>query len=110
MFSPTFAGKVVSGLDYGLTDAQNYFNPDVVYLLETVDACNIFVREKGHAPNVMMLFETACDAYDYLNGVVAYGLAAQVTGGVSVQVFQVNLPTVYTIRTFPRLIYICAFL
>lgn len=83
-------GKVVGGLDSGLVDADGYFNPDVVYLLQTSDACNILVREKGHAPNVFLLFETACDKYDWLNGVVAYGLAAQVTGGISVEVFEVS--------------------
>lgn len=63
-----------------------------MYLLETADAtpCDILVREKGHAPNVMMLFETACEQYDYLNGVVGYGLAKQIPGGVSVQVFSVS--------------------
>lgn len=75
-----------------MTDAQGYFDPDVVYLLQTSDAspCDILVREKGHAPNVFLLFETSCDKYDYLNGVVAYGLAGQVTGGISVAVFSVS--------------------
>lgn len=50
----------------------------------------MLVRETGHAPNVFLLFETACDKYDWLNGVVAYGLAAQVTGGISVEVFKVS--------------------
>lgn len=51
----------------------------------------MLVRETGHAPNVFLLFETACDKYDWLNDVVAYGLAAQVTGGISVEVFKVSL-------------------
>lgn len=78
-----------------------------MYLLQTADAppCNILVREQGHAPNVMMLFETACDAYDYLNGVVGYGLAAPVPGGISVQVFQVRQSLLlYTLPTYPRLV------
>ncbi|KAJ4394761.1 hypothetical protein N0V93_003981 [Gnomoniopsis smithogilvyi] len=88
---PELQGKVVGGLDHGLVDADGYFDPNVVYLLQTSDACNILVREKGHAPNVLLLFETACDKYDWLNGVVAYGLAAQVTGGISVEVFKVGV-------------------
>lgn len=91
-FSSRDAGKVINGVDYGMTDAKGYFDPDVVYLLQTSDAspCDILVREKGHAPNVFLLFETACDKYEYLNGVVAYGLAAEVTGGISVEVFSVS--------------------
>lgn len=80
----------MGGLDYGLVDGDGYFNPDVVYLLQTSDACDILVREKGHAPNVGLLFETACDKYDWLNGVVAYGLAAPMAGGISVEVFKVS--------------------
>lgn len=83
-------GKVVGGLDSGLVDADGNFDPEVVYLLQTTDGCNVLVRETGHAPNVFLLFETACDKYDWLNDVVAYGLAAQVTGGISVEVFQVS--------------------
>lgn len=71
-------------------DGDGHFNPDVVYLLQTSDACNVLVRETGHAPNVFLLFETACDKYDWLNDVIAYGLAAQVAGGVSVEVFRVS--------------------
>lgn len=82
-------GTVISGVDFGLTDGQKFFDPDVVYLLQTSDACEILVREKGHAPNVVMLFETSCSQYNYLNGVVAYGLAAPIQGGVSAQVFSV---------------------
>lgn len=93
MTCPPLAGNVIGGVDFGLTDGQKYFDPDVVYLLQTSDACDILVREKGHAPNVFMLFETSCDQYDYLNGVVAYGLAAQVAGGISVEVFRVSLIT-----------------
>lgn len=50
----------------------------------------MLVRETGHAPNVFLLFETACGEYDWLNDVVAYGLAAQVAGGVAVDVFKVS--------------------
>lgn len=62
----------------------------MVYLLQTSSGCDILVREKGHAPNVFMLFETGCDDYDWMNGVVAYGKAAQVAGGISVDVWKVS--------------------
>lgn len=60
------------------------------YLLQTNDGCKVLVKEQGHAPNVLILFETACDAYDWLNKAVAYGLAAQVAGGISVDVWKVS--------------------
>lgn len=92
------AGQVLGGLDYGLTDADGNFNPDVVYLLQTSSGCDILVREKGHAPNVFMLFETACDDYDWMNGVVAYGKAARVAGGISMDVWKVSAKWTNTSR------------
>ncbi|KAJ4414722.1 hypothetical protein N0V82_007774 [Gnomoniopsis sp. IMI 355080] len=88
---PGMQGTIVGGLDYGLVDGDGYFNPDVVYLLQTSDACDILVHGTGHVPNVLVLFETACAKYDWLNGVVAYGLAAPVAGGISTQVFKVGV-------------------
>lgn len=88
------AGTVVGGLDYGLLDHAGEFNPDVVYLLKTSDGCDILVRERGHAPHVFLVFETALGdpTYDWLNSVVAYGKAAHVAGGVAVDVFKVCVP------------------
>lgn len=87
-------GKVVGGLDSGVIDSEKHFTPDVVMLLQTNDGVDILVRETGRAPNVFQLFETSSNAttnkYDYLNDVVAYGKAAQVTGGVVVDVWKVS--------------------
>lgn len=87
-----YTGTVASGGgDAGLTDANGSFNPDVVYVLQTHDGGNILVREKGHAPNLLLLFETGSDKYDWLNSVVAYGQGSQIQGGVSLNVWQVSV-------------------
>lgn len=39
---------------------------------------------------MFLLFETACDGYDWLNGAVAYGLATQVASSIAVDVFKVS--------------------
>ncbi|CAN8099281.1 unnamed protein product [Discula destructiva] len=88
---PGLQGKVAGGLDYGLVDSYGSFNPDVVYLLQTFDGCNVLVRERGHAPNVFLLFETSCEKYAWLNTAVAHGKAAQVAGVIAVDVFKVGL-------------------
>ncbi|KAJ0114557.1 hypothetical protein J7T55_004801 [Diaporthe amygdali] len=88
---PKLSGTVASGGgDAGLVDANGAFNPDVVYVLQTSDGCNILVREKGHAPNLLLLFETGSDKYDWLNSVVAYGKGSQSQSGVSLDVWQVG--------------------
>lgn len=91
------AGTVAAGgADWGLVDANGAFNPDVVYVLQTHDGGNVLVREKGHAPNLFLLFETGSDEYDWLNSVVAYGQGVQVPGGgVSLNVWQVSIPFNY---------------
>ena len=89
----TYAGTVASGGgDALLTDANGSVNPDVVYVLQTHDGGNILVREKGHAPNLFLLFETGSDKYDWLNSVVAYGQGSQSQNGVSLNVWQVSVP------------------
>lgn len=60
-------------------------------MLQTRDGGNILVREKGHAPNLFLLFETGSDKYDWLNSVVAYGQGSQIPGGVSLSVWQVSV-------------------
>jgi hypothetical protein len=88
-----YAGTVAAGGgDALLTDANGSVNPDVVYVLQTHDGGNILVREKGHAPNLLLLFETGSAKYDWLNSVVAYGLGSQIQGGVSLSVWQVSFP------------------
>lgn len=64
-------------------------------MLQTHDGGNILVREKGHAPNLLLLFETGSDEYDWLNSVVAYGQGLQTQGGVSLNVWQVSIPLDY---------------
>lgn len=95
MINLLFAGTVAAGgADFGLIDGNGSFNPDVVYVLQTHDGGNILVREKGHAPNLLLLFETGSDEYDWLNSVVAYGQGLQVPGGgVSLNVWQVSIPS-----------------
>jgi hypothetical protein len=51
------------------------------------------VRERGHAPNVLFLFETSSGKYGWLNKVVAYGLGSQTKDGVFLNVWQVSVPT-----------------
>ncbi|KAL1856506.1 hypothetical protein Daus18300_010663 [Diaporthe australafricana] len=88
---PKLSGTVAAGgADWGLIDGNGGFNPDVVYVLQTHDGGNILVRERGHAPNLFLLFETGSDDYDWLNSVVAYGLGAQTKDGVSLSVWQVG--------------------
>lgn len=80
----------MGGLDWGLVDDSGSFNPDVAYLLQTSDGSDIFVRERGHSPNVFLLFETSSEKYAYLNTAVAYGRAARVATGLAVDVFRVS--------------------
>lgn len=89
-----FIGTVAAGGgDAGLIDGNGSFNPDVIYVLQTKDGGNILVREKGHAPNLFLLFETGSDEYDWLNSVVAYGQGVQSpSGAVSLNVWQVSFP------------------
>lgn len=89
--NPISSGTVASGgVDWGLVDANGGFSPDVVYVLQTHDGGNILVRERGHAPNLFLLFETGSDKHDWLNSVVAYGLGVQTKDGVSLNVWQVS--------------------
>lgn len=71
-------------------DGDGHFNPEVVYLFQTSDGCDVLARGTGHVPNVFILFETACEKYDWLNNVVSYGLAAPVADGIKVEVFEVS--------------------
>ncbi|POS79171.1 hypothetical protein DHEL01_v202446 [Diaporthe helianthi] len=91
---PKLSGTVASGGGDALLSHANgtSVNPDVVYVLQTRDGDNILVREKGHAPNLFLLFETGSDKYDWLNSVVAYGQGSQIPGGVSLSVWQVSVP------------------
>ena len=48
------------------------------------------VTEKGHAPNVHILFETGSDKYSWINTVVGYATGAPFDGGVALDVWQVG--------------------
>ncbi|ROW16612.1 hypothetical protein VPNG_01614 [Cytospora leucostoma] len=86
---PQLEGKVVpGGADWGLVGSNGVFNPDVSYVLETQDGDNIFVRQRGRAPNVFSLFDTGSEEYAWLNLVVAYGVATVLEDGVSVDLWQ----------------------
>jgi hypothetical protein len=83
-------GKVGTGLDWGLTDKQGVFSPDALYTLHTDDNATVLVFEKGHAPNVHVLFETASEEYAWLNSAVAYASGGPFEGGVALDVWQVS--------------------
>ncbi|KAK0729549.1 hypothetical protein B0H67DRAFT_501072 [Lasiosphaeris hirsuta] len=87
---PKFSGKVGSGLDWGLTDSKGIFSPDALYTLITNDNATVLVFEKGHAPNVHILFETASPKYSWLNAVVAYATGGPSDAGVSLDVWQLG--------------------
>lgn len=84
------AGTVGIGLDWGLTDAKGVFSPDAIYVLTTHDNATIMVTEKGHAPHIHILFETASPQYQWLNSIVAYATGAPFDGGVALDVWQVG--------------------
>ncbi len=90
----SIAGRVVNGLDWGITN-NGRFSPDAVYVLETEDKTNILVFEKGYAPNVQVLFEAPTNSsYGWLNNVVAYAGGGPVPNSnplvVALDVWQVS--------------------
>lgn len=87
----TQTGKVLIGLDWGLTSSGGVFSPDAVYVLQTTDGANIMVTEKGHAPFVQILFETASTKYAWLNSAVGISTGAPFDGGVALDVWQVSI-------------------
>lgn len=80
----------MTGLDWGLTSASGIFSPDALYALKTHDGANIMVTEKGHAPNVQILFETGDERYAWLNPVVGYATGGPTEGGVALDVWQLG--------------------
>ncbi|KAK0750085.1 hypothetical protein B0T18DRAFT_389567 [Schizothecium vesticola] len=78
---PKLSGKVTGGLDWGLTDTKGVFSPDAVYALQTTDNATIAVFERGFAPHVHVLFETASEKYAWLNKAVAYAGGGPAEGG-----------------------------
>jgi hypothetical protein len=79
------------GFDWGLTDAKGTFSPDAIYVLHTSDGAAIMVTEKGHAPNVQILFETGDERYAWLNPAVGYATGAPYDGGVALDVWQLGV-------------------
>jgi hypothetical protein len=61
-----------------------------MYVLQMADGANVLVTGKGHVPFEGVLFETGSEKYAWMNSVVAVGKAAQVGGGISMDVFQVS--------------------
>ncbi|KAK4160843.1 hypothetical protein QBC43DRAFT_219053, partial [Cladorrhinum sp. PSN259] len=87
---PKINGKIGTGLDWGLTDRAGIFSPDALYTLHTTDNATILVFEKGHAPHVHILFETASPKYAWLNSAVAYATGGpNANGDVALDVWQV---------------------
>ena len=102
-----YIGKIGTGLDWGLTDRAGIFSPDALYTLHTNDNATILVFEKGHAPNVHILFETASEKYAWLNSAVAYATGGpNADGDIALDVWQVRfiypLITYLTYFCFPR--------
>ncbi|KAK4171189.1 hypothetical protein QBC36DRAFT_367715 [Triangularia setosa] len=87
---PKISGKVGKGLDWGLTSRQGVFSPDALYSLHTDDNATILIFEKGHAPHVHILFETASPKYEWLNSAVAYATGGPNEVGVGLDVWQVR--------------------
>ncbi|KAK3939394.1 hypothetical protein QBC46DRAFT_438048 [Diplogelasinospora grovesii] len=87
---PKMSGKVTVGMDWGLTDTKGTFSPDALYVLQTNDNATIMVTEKGHAPNVQILFETGSSKYAWLNTLVAYATGGPTATGVALDVWQVG--------------------
>jgi Protein of unknown function (DUF3237) len=83
-------GKVLFGLDWGLTDRNSTFREDTVYYLRTDDGANIMVRAQGQGVNVHHSFDVANEKYTWLNNVVGYALGLPADAGVSLEVWQVN--------------------
>ncbi|KAK4112525.1 hypothetical protein N656DRAFT_753491 [Canariomyces notabilis] len=92
---PKLSGKVLTGLDWGLTDRQGVFSPDALYTLHTDDNATVLVFEKGHAPHVHILFETASSQYAWLNSAVAYATGGPNDAGVALDVWQVSSDCVF---------------
>ncbi|KAK3899290.1 hypothetical protein C8A05DRAFT_37098 [Staphylotrichum tortipilum] len=87
---PKINGKVGSGVDWGLTDSKGVFSPDALYTLHTSDNATILVFEKGHAPNVQILFETASEKYAWLNSAVGYASGGPNDVGIGLDVWQIG--------------------
>jgi hypothetical protein len=49
------------------------------------------VTEKGHVPNLEVLFETGSENYAWLNNVTAHAAGTPFNGGVSLYVWQVRI-------------------
>jgi hypothetical protein len=62
---PKLKGRVITGLDWGLTDSNAPFRQDTVYFLETVDKANIMVRAHGLGRNVHHTFGTSHPQYTW---------------------------------------------
>lgn len=89
---PLSPGKIpAAGGDWGLTDSKGAFSPDAMYVLQTADGASVLVRGQGHVPYEAVLFETGSDKYAWLNSAVAIGMARQIPGGISMDVFQVQV-------------------
>jgi hypothetical protein len=73
-----------------LTDSKGVFSPDALYTLHTDDNATVLVFEKGHAPNVHVLFETASEKYAWLNSAVAYAGGGPNEVGIGLDVWQVS--------------------
>jgi hypothetical protein len=74
----------------GITTASGSFSPDAVYTLHTHDGANIMVRETGHAPNLLLLYETGSEEYAWMNTIVGYATGGRTDTGVHLDAWQVR--------------------
>jgi hypothetical protein len=80
----------MTGLDWGINDTNGIFREDTVYILQTTDGANIWVRAQGIGNNVHHTFQTGHANYSWLNNVIGYAAGARIKQGVRLDVWQVS--------------------
>ncbi len=62
-----------------------------MYILQTTDGANVYVRATGVGANVHHTFETGNSKYFWLNSVIGYAVGGPSPGGVYLDVWQVRV-------------------
>ena len=79
------------GLDWASIDNGGVFREDTVYILQTSDGVNIWVRARGIGHNVHHTFETGDARYAWLNGVIGYAAGGRSDAGATLDVWQARI-------------------